>query len=234
MTSPQDTIVTNEPAGVAGGAAKAAPSLAPAALPHPGQRQTQKEATRKRVIDAARELFDTQGYQGTTIREIARHAGVSVGSVFTTFASKGEILSQVMQHRLDGLYAELDRVVPHLRGETIERLRTMFAIHFAFEVQHTRLFLAHIASAYDWTLPPSATPMGRNQRLQGIIRDCLDKGVAEGDVCATVDQQEIIDLLMAAYAWVYRLAAWNDADAPAMTAVMDRQIGLIAGGFGPR
>src|SRR5205807_7789 len=45
-------------------------------------RQTQKEATRGRVIDAARELFDTQGYQGTTIREIARHAGVSVGSVF--------------------------------------------------------------------------------------------------------------------------------------------------------
>jgi TetR/AcrR family transcriptional regulator, cholesterol catabolism regulator len=235
MTSPQDTIVTDDSTGARGGAAKAAASLAPAALAaQPGLRQTQKEATRKRVTDAARELFDTQGYEGTTIREIARHAGVSVGSVFTTFASKSEILSQVMQHRLDGLYAELDRVMPHLRGETVERLRTMFAIHFAFEVQHTRLFLAHIASAYDWTLPPSAMPMGRNQRLQGIIRDCLDKGVAEGDVSAEVPHQEIIDLLMAAYAWVYRLAAWNDADASAMTAVMDRQIGLIAAGFGPR
>src|SRR6185503_1095899 len=114
----------------------------------PSLRQTQKEATRNRVIDAARELFDTQGYQGTTIREIARHAGVSVGSVFTTFASKGEILSQVMADRLDGLYAELDRVMPHLRGATIDRLRTMFAIHFAFEVRHTRLFLSHIAAAY--------------------------------------------------------------------------------------
>src|SRR3954454_24652105 len=149
-----------------------------AAPPRPaGTRQTQKEATRLRVIEAARELFDTQGYQGTTIREIARHANVSVGSVFTTFASKGEILSQVMQDRLDGLYAELDRVMPHLRGGTVERLRTMFAIHFAFEVQHTRLFLSHIAAAYDWTLPPTAAPMGRNQRLQGIIRDTLVKGV---------------------------------------------------------
>ena len=77
-------------------------------------------------------------------------------------------------------------------------------------------------------------PMGRNQRLQCIIGDCLDKGVAEGDVCGAVDQQEIIDLLMAAYAWIYRLAAWNNADAPAMTTVMDRQIGLIAAGFRPR
>ena len=199
-----------------------------------GLRKSQKAATRQRVLAAARELFDTQGYQGTTIREIARHAGVSVGSVFTTFASKGEILSQVMQDRLDGLYAELDRVMPHLRGATIERLRTMFAIHFAFEVQHTRLFLAHIASAYDWTLPPSAKPMGKTPRLQEIIRECLAKGVADGDVDPAIETQEIVDLLMAAYAWIYRLAAWNDADAAAMTAVMDRQIGLIAAGFSPR
>jgi AcrR family transcriptional regulator len=208
-----------------------------AALPLPipaGSRQTQKEATRGRVIDAARELFDTQGYQGTTIREIARHANVSVGSVFTTFASKGEILSQVMQDRLDGLYAELDRVMPHLRGGTVDRLRTMFAIHFAFEVQHTRLFLAHIAAAYDWTLPADAKPMGKNTRLQQIILDALAKGVGDGDVDPAIAAQEIVDLLMGAYAWAYRLAAWDSADAAAMTEVMDRQIGLIANGFAPR
>jgi AcrR family transcriptional regulator len=197
-------------------------------------RQTQKEATRNRVIAAARELFDTQGYEGTTVREIASHAGVSVGSVFTTFASKGEILSQVMQDRLDGLYAELDRVMPHLRGDTLERLRTMFAVHFAFEVRHTRLFLAHIAAAYDWTLAPTARPMGKNNRLIGIMCDVLAKGVAEGEVDPAIDQREICDLLMAAYAWVYRLAAWNDADAPAMTAVMDRQLALIVSGLRPR
>ena len=235
MAPPSDPILTDSRAGDVSDAgprpASPAPGPQDATL---GVRRTKKQATRNRVIDAARELFDTQGYQGTTIREIARHAGVSVGSVFTTFASKGEVLSQVMADRLDGLYAELDRVIPHLRGATIERLRTMFAIHFAFEVKHTRLFLAHIAAAYDWTLPSTAMPMGKNQRLQGIIRECLDKGVAEGDVEADVDQQEVTDLLMAAYAWVYRLAAWNDADAPAMTAVMDRQIALIAAGFRPR
>ena len=199
-----------------------------------GSRQTQKEATRLRVIEAARELFDTQGYQGTTIREIARHANVSVGSVFTTFASKGEILSQVMQDRLDGLYAELDRVMPHLRGGTVDRLRTMFAIHFAFEVRHTRLFLAHIAAAYDWTLTPSARPMGKNTRLIGVMRDVLTKGVADGDVDPAIDPSDTCDLLMAAYTWVYRLAAWTDADAPAMTAVMDRQLALIVSGLRPR
>lgn len=214
-----------------GASAPAAQKSAAQALTN---RQSQKEATRLRVMDAARELFDTQGYQGTTIREIARGAGVSVGSVFTTFASKYEILSQVMQDRLDGLYAELDRVIPYLRGTTLDRLRTMFAVHFAFEVRHKRLFLSYIAATYDWTLPGQSTPMGRNRQLMDIIGECLAKGVAEGDVDPGVQQQEIIDLLMAAYVWVYRLAAWHDADAAAMTEVMDRQIGLIAQGFRPR
>jgi AcrR family transcriptional regulator len=203
-------------------------------LAETGVRQSQKEATRNRVMLAARELFDSKGYEGTTIREIARHAGVSVGSVFTTFTSKGEILSQVMQERLDRLYAELDRVLPHLRASTPDRLRSMFAIHFAFEAQSMRLFLAHIVAAYDFTLPSAAAPFGKNPRLQDIIRECLCKGVADGDVDPTVDQQEIIDLLMSAYAWTYRLAVWEGADAETMTAVMDRQIGLIAAGFTPR
>jgi AcrR family transcriptional regulator len=242
MTPPHEISIAEDHVG--GGARKppARPSARPSARSSvtveppraPSARRTQKEATRNRVIAAARELFDTQGYQGTTIREIARQAGVSVGSVFTTFASKGEILSQVMEDRLDGLYAELDRVVPNLRGSTSDRLRSIFAIHFSFEARRTRLFLAHIAAAYDWTLPASARPMGRNPRLIDIIRECVVKGVCEGDVNASIDPQEAVDLLMAAYAWIYRLAALNGADAREMTEAMDRQIGLIASGFSPR
>jgi AcrR family transcriptional regulator len=226
MTSPNDLSATEN---IVGAAAKpAAPAVALNA------RGVQKEATRNRVIDAARELFDTQGYPGTTIREIARHAGVSVGSVFTTFASKYEILSQVMEDRLAGLYAELDRVVPHLHGPTVDRLRTMFAIHFAFEVRHKRLFLAYIGATYDWTLPPTAVPMGRNRRLQDLICDALIKGVDEGDVRREIKPQDVVDLLMGAYAWSYRLAAWHDAEAAEMIAEMDRHVGLIAAGFAPR
>lgn len=197
-------------------------------------RQAQKAATRQRVLDAARHLFETMGYEETTVRSIAREAGVAVGSVFTTFASKSEILSQVMSDRLEGLYAELDRLAPHLRGSTVDRLRTIFAFHFNFETRRTRLFLAHIAAAYDWTRPPTTVPYGRNPQLKQIIFDCLGEGAARGDVDPTVDLNMVVDVLMAAYAWIYRLAAWENADAATMSAEMDRQIGLIAAGFAPR
>ena len=186
------------------------------------------------MLAAARDLFADQGYDAATIRQIAQRAGVSVGSVFTSFASKGQILSEVMQQRLDGLYAELDGVIPHLRGSTADRVRSMFAIHFAFEIRHVQLFLAHIASAYDWTLASGALPFGRNLRLQGLLTDCLSTGVSTGDVDPATDLQGVVDLLMAAYAWTYRLAAWEQASAEAMTAVMDQQIGLIFAGLRPR
>lgn len=199
-----------------------------------GARKSQKEATRQRVLDAARELFETRGYDETTVREIARRAEVSVGSVFTTFSSKGDILSQVMADRLDALYAELDRVAPHLRGSTPDRLRSIFAIHYAFETRRTRLFLAHIAAAYNWTLSPASRPYGRNPRLRQVAKDCLAEGVVRGDVDPACDLDVVIDALMASYAWTYRLAAWDDADAEAMSNVMDRHIGLISDGFRTR
>ncbi|HKR88076.1 MAG TPA: TetR/AcrR family transcriptional regulator [Phenylobacterium sp.] len=186
------------------------------------------------MLAAARELFASQGYEAATVRQIANLAGVSVGSVFTSFASKADILSEVMKDRLEGLYAELNGVIPHLRGSTADRLRSMFAIHFAFEHRHVQLFLAHLAAAYDWTLGPGATPYGRNLRLQELLIDCLARGVAEGDVDPATDLRGVVDLLLAVYAWTYRLAAWENSSAEKMIAAMDRQIGLIAKGFAPR
>jgi AcrR family transcriptional regulator len=197
-------------------------------------RASQKEATRQRVLASAKSLFAVHGYQGTTIRDIARDANVSVGSVFTAFASKGVILSEVMEARIEPLYAELDRVMPHLHGPTVDRLKTLFAIHIQFEMQIPRLFLSHIAAAYDWTLSPDAKPFGRNARLKGGVADCLAKGVADGDIRADVNLDDVVALIISAFAWTFRLAITQNADAKAMIAVMDRQISLIVEGLAPR
>jgi AcrR family transcriptional regulator len=197
-------------------------------------RQEQKDATRKRVLDAARELFDSDGYEETTVRGIARRAEVSVGSVFTTFSCKRDILNHVMQDRLEGLYAELDRVAPKLRGSTSDRLRSIFAIHYAFEAHRTNLFLAFISSAFDGALQDAGRPRRITPRLWRILRGCLSDGRDRGEVDAEADLDLLADLLISAYVWTYRLAACENADAEAMSKVMDRNIGVIAAGFAPR
>ncbi len=52
--------------------------------------------TRRRILDAARSLFDEQDYASTTLTAIADRAGVSVQTVYFTFHSKGELLMQIV------------------------------------------------------------------------------------------------------------------------------------------
>ena len=186
------------------------------------------------MLDAARELFEEVGYDEATIRAIARRAGVSVGSVFTSFSSKSHVLSEVMQARLTELYADLERVVPHLRGSSADRCRSLFAVHYAFEFRRLHLFLAYVGAAFDWRADPSLPLIGSNPTLRGMLLSCLTEGQGRGDVRPDADLELVADLLIAAYAWNYRLAASGTAHAADLTALFDRQVGLIFEGLVPR
>ncbi len=59
--------------------------------PVPGDIRDKREA----IIEAARTLFAKQGYEETTIAEIARAAGVGVGTVYLYFQNKRQILLEV-------------------------------------------------------------------------------------------------------------------------------------------
>src|SRR5258708_8721956 len=50
---------------------------------------------RQAIIEAAREIFAKQGYEDTTIAQIAAAAGVAVGTVYLYFHNKREIYTQV-------------------------------------------------------------------------------------------------------------------------------------------
>lgn len=63
-----------------------------------GQRQAQKEATRAKVLAAARALFAEHGYEATTIRDIARAAGMSTGAVFVSWSGKDALYRELYGH----------------------------------------------------------------------------------------------------------------------------------------
>ena len=63
------------------------------ASPPAGRREANKRATRQAIQDAARRLFDKQGYDGTTVRDIAETAGVTERTFFRYFESKEELVA---------------------------------------------------------------------------------------------------------------------------------------------
>jgi AcrR family transcriptional regulator len=60
----------------------------------PRARQARAEETRAAIIEAALGLFRETGYEATTMRAIAREAGVSTGNAYYYFGSKEELIRE--------------------------------------------------------------------------------------------------------------------------------------------
>jgi AcrR family transcriptional regulator len=56
-----------------------------------------RDARQTAILNAARDLFSRQGYHKTTMPEIAKAAGASVGLIYYHFASKAEILVAIVE-----------------------------------------------------------------------------------------------------------------------------------------
>ena len=63
-------------------------------------RAEQSARTRARIIEAAVQLFESEGYGRTTIRAIAEAAGVAPDTVYATFGSKIRVLTAIIDARL--------------------------------------------------------------------------------------------------------------------------------------
>jgi len=76
------------------------------------RRAAQAAQTRRRVLAAASELFERQGYAATTVRAVAGQAGVSVQTVEALFGSKPRLLKACIDVAIAGddeAVAVLDR-----------------------------------------------------------------------------------------------------------------------------
>ncbi len=62
------------------------------------------ERNRRRILDAARELFAERGL-GVTLNDIAHHAGVGVGTVYRRFPDKAQLIDELFEQRVEDLVA---------------------------------------------------------------------------------------------------------------------------------
>lgn len=69
---------------------------------HSPRRQQQAAATRRAILDAARRLFDQQGYPATTMSAVASEAEVSLKTVYLAFSTKAGLLRALWDLLLKG------------------------------------------------------------------------------------------------------------------------------------
>lgn len=92
-------------------------------------REEKKRETRKRIVDAAMQLFSEQGYESTTVAQITDKAGVGKGTFFNYFQYKEEIMCDLQGFwAIDEIRKLLEQpgpYVPMMKQMLIELVRRM-------------------------------------------------------------------------------------------------------------
>jgi AcrR family transcriptional regulator len=116
-----------------------------------GRFQRQREQTASDLLEAARNVLAAKGYHGTKIVDIARHAGIGVGTFYLYYPTKEAIFVALVEDSVRRLKAELDGA--RARHETpLERSHAATETFFHFAQENRELFrivFGHEASFHD-------------------------------------------------------------------------------------
>jgi len=141
---------------------------------------TRGERTRVEIVEAAYCLFLEQGYHGTSMRQIAQEAGISVGGIYNHFSSKEEIYLAVLRDHHP--YHEVLPAMNAAEGESLEAFVRDAAMRMVAMLDRRKDFLnvmfielvefngQHISYLFDLIYPQLIAFSGRFMQDQDRLR----------------------------------------------------------------
>ena len=81
------------------------------------RRSARREATRQRILDAARVVFAEKGVFGASIEDICEQAGFTRGAVYSNFADKDDILREVIEREHQALLDHITESIASVEAE---------------------------------------------------------------------------------------------------------------------
>lgn len=144
---------------------------------HSSKRQTradQKADTRAALLDAGRACFAEAGFDGTTLAQVAKRAGVAVGTVYVHFPDKATLLTHALHDDLDAVLAKARRTLPKTgaRAKLLHFARALYA-HYATDLPLSRVL---VKESVFGPLVPGTQPDAVLQRFLGDVAGILDDG----------------------------------------------------------
>ena len=147
------------------------------------RRARHKEALRKQILDAARELFYTQGFERVSMRGIAEKIEYSPKTLYLHFNDKTEILF----HLCEEAFQKLKHKVEALRGTTADpesfiRLGLRAYIDFALENPNDWKIafltdIRHYPYRSHEEMPRDSVAYELHETLDRAVADCIERKV---------------------------------------------------------
>jgi AcrR family transcriptional regulator len=159
-----------------------------------------EQEIRDRILVAASRVFAEKGYHSSTIADVVRESGLSVGAIYSHFSGKDELIRLTC----DQIAARgLDELAARLAPATTTAERMAIAIRLYVEtIDEYDGAPGQVALVQAWAeadREPGVREMlaGRRERLAGAGQMLLRQGVVNGELPATLDVDAVTRGLLA-------------------------------------
>jgi AcrR family transcriptional regulator len=177
-----------------------------------GRRETKKESTRRRILEVSLQLFQRQGFGRTTMRDVARKAGIALGTTYNYFPTKEHLALYFFERALEAVMERYRREEP--RGASLEeKLFLLLSIELdeiAPYEEFLNLIVTHAVVPTSRLHPGSADSQRLKHRYLDFVGRIMEEAKGRGELATPG-----FDSMVLSAFWVYHLGImmfWlNDA-----------------------
>ena len=202
-----------------------------------GRRELGKLARRKKIREAARQVFREKGFEAATTREIANRADVAIATLFTYAPDKRDLVLMIVNDDLDAMLDESLHAIPPDEG-LIDQLIRFFRPRYAYCEADPQLarYMTHftIAIITEGTAAGAEAERfaARRPRSVAALTELVSRKQAIGEVTHAFAAADVGELLLAIYITEQR--TWLSSpvpDAEHGLARLRQLIDIVAAGF---
>jgi AcrR family transcriptional regulator len=165
------------------------------------------------VLRRAIELFNRQGYDGTSVGDIARELGLSKSAIYHHVPSKEHLLSQALDEALDGLAAAVDR---NTSESVVEESVGVLVAH-----QPAVTLLLRVRGNSPVEVAALRRRRELDARLAGLVREAIDEGSLRDDI-----DPDVVSRLL--FGMVNSLVEWHRPGGPVAPETLARAVATVA------
>lgn len=173
-----------------------------AVSPSRARRDREKAETRRRILEAARELFTSEGYAETSMRRIADQIGYTATAIYHHFKDKDALLNELCLNDFRALSEALRQMdqIP----DPITRLRLMGHNYVKFALSHPQQF--RFMFLVERPLPgPDVVTIDPAEDGYKFLKDNVAEAIALGLIRPELDDVEMLAQIV--WSGVHGLAA---------------------------
>lgn len=149
-----------------------------------------KDSLRQEIMDAARELFVSEGFDRVSMRKIAAKTNYSPTTIYLYFDDKADLLRQICERTFRHLAESVSRISGSSK-DPIEKLRLGLSEYIRFGLAHPDeyelVFISPlpVAKGPDFQLSNGEAAFGT---LRKAVRECAEAGLLKSKEVETASQ----------------------------------------------